>query len=253
MTARPTAHKTLPVRLTKGYRLTLTSEFALTFAGDRVDVPHSVERVLAMLGLSRHPLARNTVAGQLWPDVSDRRALGNLRSALWRLGSIPAATVDVRGDRLALGSAVTVDLAELSDVSHQLLSSPDRASLLRFPDLMKVGDLLPGWEEEWLIVERERFRELRLHALEHAAEALLAVGDAAHATEAALAVVATEPYRESARRLLIRVYLSEGNRAAALRHYQDYCRLMREELHVRPSELMERLVGGLGLGIPTTA
>jgi DNA-binding SARP family transcriptional activator len=43
---------------------------------------------------------------------------------------------------------------------------------------------------------------------------------------------------------LIRAHLREGNRAAALRQYDAYTRLMREELSLDPSPAVCELVSG---------
>ncbi len=80
--------------------------------------------------------------------------------------------------------------------------------------------------------------------LERAAEQLSHAGDYSRALEAALAAVATEPLRESAHGRVIQIYLQEGNRAEAVRHYRRYERLMAEEL-LGPSPDVKALVGTL--------
>ena len=47
-------------------------------------------------------------------------------------------------------------------------------------------DLLPGWYDDWTILERERLRQRVLHALEAQSRILSAVGRHAVAVEAAL-------------------------------------------------------------------
>jgi DNA-binding SARP family transcriptional activator len=54
--------------------------------------------------------------------------------------------------------------------------------------------------------------------------------------------VKAEPLRESAHRCLIGVFLAEGNQAEALRAYRVYRELLREQLKLEPSALMEKLV-----------
>jgi DNA-binding SARP family transcriptional activator len=104
-------------------------------------------------------------------------------------------------------------------------------------------DLLPDWYDDWVILERERYRQLRLHALE-ALSRLLADRDRyAEAIDVGLAAVACEPLRESAHRVLIRTHLAEGNVAEAARQYRSYRRMLQEELGVEPSEELGRLVG----------
>ena len=68
-----------------------------------------------------------------------------------------------------------------------------------------------------LAPDRERFRLLRLEALEYAAGILIERGHPAEALLAALAAVDTEPLRESARRLVLRIHAGEGNAVEAVR------------------------------------
>src|SRR5215210_3933939 len=55
------------------------------------------------------------------------------------------------------------------------------------------AELLPDWYDEWLQFERERYRQVRLHALEALASAFSRAGRHAQAVEAALGAVAAEP------------------------------------------------------------
>jgi DNA-binding SARP family transcriptional activator len=110
-------------------------------------------------------------------------------------------------------------------------------------------DLLPDWAEEWLVIEQESFRQKRLHALEQGAALLCRSGHFSDALEAGLGAVQSEPLRESAHRRVIEVHLAEGNQAEALRQYDGYRRLLADELGLRPSESIRRLVAPL-LGRP---
>jgi DNA-binding SARP family transcriptional activator len=75
---------------------------------------------------------------------------------------------------------------------------------------------LPDWDDEWVVADRERFRMLRLEALERGAERLIERTEYGRAMEAALAATLSDPLRESARRLVVRVHLGEGNLASAV-------------------------------------
>jgi DNA-binding SARP family transcriptional activator len=103
-------------------------------------------------------------------------------------------------------------------------------------------DLLPEWFDEWLLLERDRWNQVRVHALEAQAERLLGLGNYSQAVEAALAAVSVEPLRESAHRLLIRVHAAEGNWSEALSQYQRYRGLVHRELRITPTDLMEKLM-----------
>jgi hypothetical protein len=61
------------------------------------------------------------------------------------------------------------------------------------------ADLLPDWYDDWVLLEAEDWRQLRLHALEALAGRLIALGCWGEAANAAGAAVRAEPLRESAR------------------------------------------------------
>ncbi len=172
--------------------------------------------------------------------------MGNLRSTLWRLRQPGLAVVERRGDQLALGSAVSVDVHRLADLARRILvdAAPD-LDPEQVDGLSRAGDILPDWSDEWVLVERERFRQLRLHALERLCAELARAGRYGRAVEVCLAAVSGEPLRESAQRELIQVHLAEGNRIEALRQFEAYRRLMSDELGLEPSPQMLELIGDL--------
>jgi DNA-binding SARP family transcriptional activator len=224
--------------------LYLLAEFQLRVDGKAIRLPHSVERIVAFLGMNRAPVNRTRLAASLWPEVTDHRANGDLRSALWRLRRITGVICD-EGCLLALAPEVEVDVLDMAQLTQSLIAEPEQPSLGRLSELVRAEDILPGWDEEWLVVERERYRVLRLRALERASEALFAADDYAPALEAALAATSTEPYRESAHRLVIQIHLAEGNNAEAILAYQSYRALLDDELGIAPSSLMDDLVAPL--------
>src|SRR6478752_6140547 len=66
--------------------------------------------------------------------------------------------------------------------------------------------LLPGWYDDWVVLEQERWDQLRLHALESAAEVLFGRGQHMLALEAGLVAARSELFRESAHGIIIRIY-----------------------------------------------
>ncbi len=225
--------------------VSLLGGFELTSDGRVVPVPGSVERVVAFLALHERALQRPFVAGALWPDVPEDRAGASLRSALWRLRRSSEGIVRTPCDHLGLAGGVTVDLHVATLIAHRILTASPGVDPPEGEGVILTGDLLPDWSEDWVLLERERFRQLRLHALERLCDQLAAAGRYGEATEAGLAAVAGEPLRESAHRALIRAYLAEGNRAEAIRQYDRFRTLLHEELGVGPSPFLEELVHAL--------
>jgi DNA-binding SARP family transcriptional activator len=222
--------------------IALTRGFELRNDGLPVDLPHSAQRLVALVALLGRPVARAYAAGTLWLDMAEERAQANLRSALWRLRRPGFDVIRSTGDRLMLDTQIRVDVHEMSAWAHHL--DRDGADLddSRIDELIHADELLPDWYDDWLILERERFQQLRLHALETCCLKLAACGRHGRAIEVGLAAVATESLRESAHRALIGVYLAEGNLGAAVRQYDRYRTLLADELGLQPSPLMRDLV-----------
>lgn len=208
----------------------------------------SCQRLLTLLVVLGGHVNRARVAGMLWPDVAGHRASANLRSVLWRLHrSTGGATIlATSSHELRLHPGLAIDLHAVTRVAHRLLdrSSPlttDELGQVRYQNLRE--DIVPALgDEEWLVPERERHRQLRLHALEALGEQLIQVGWHGAAVEAALAVASSDPYRESARELLIRAYLAEGNHVEAQQQFLTYRGLLRAELGIDPSPRFGRVL-----------
>jgi DNA-binding SARP family transcriptional activator len=232
-----------------GTSLRLLGGFDLVIDGQAVVLPRAEQRLLARLALADRPRPRSTIAGQLWPETSETHAMGRLRTALWRLRQVDGDLARGVGDQVGIGGGVRDDVHELTVLAHHFLEAPTEENEQRLVELAGAGELLPEWDDEWLAPERERVRQLRLHALERFGERLADEGRYDRAVEVGLALVADDPLRESARRVLIRAHAGEGNLHEALVQYRAYRAVMREELDIDPSPQMEALASELGLGV----
>jgi predicted ATPase/DNA-binding SARP family transcriptional activator len=184
--------------------------------------------------------SREFLQGLLWGESDKKRAAASLRQVLSGLGKgLPDGMLVLDGLEVAFSGADDswLDLTELDE-------QPERYAgefLNGF-----VVNAAPLWEE-WLYSERER---IRLAVLEN----LLGRGEAAATDDPAAAIpfyqqaLLLEPWRESSHRELMRLYWRTGDRAAALRQYDECCRLLALDLDVEPSpesvELYERIERG---------
>jgi DNA-binding SARP family transcriptional activator len=207
------------------------------------ELPRGVQRLVAHLCLARRP-ARAAIAGRLWPEVSEERAHGSLRSALWRVQRDAPGLVDISGGALSLAEDVHVDVRELTQWARRAME-PSVVPDYQPGSFELDGELLPGWDDDWVLLEREWLRQLRVHALEAIAGKLAAASRYGEAVQAAYAAVRAEPLRESAHRAVVRVHLAEGNVVEALRAYEACREMLADELGVAPTLEMSRLVGGL--------
>lgn len=207
------------------------------------DLPRGAQRLIAHLGLCGRP-GRSAIAGHLWPEVPEAHAQGSLRSALWRVQKVVPGLVEVSGGALGLAPGVRVDVREFTGWARQVMDPLGGVDPGPTPDVALRGELLPGWYDDWVLLERERLRQLRLHAMETLADRLARHGRYGEAVEAASNAVQVEPLRETAHRMLVRIHLAEGNRVEALRAYESFRAALAAEMGVSPSSRMEALVAG---------
>jgi DNA-binding SARP family transcriptional activator len=225
-----------------GAHLQLLDTFSLRTSGATVDLPEGLQRLLAYLA-QHGPAARAVVAGTLWPEATEDHALANLRTGVWRLNKLLPGLLCVDGFRLGVSPDLRVDSLEQEAFARRLLDDPDgepwtgaaAATLWR-------REFLPGWYDDWIIFERERLCQLRLHALEHTARALILRRDLNAALQYALEAVRTEPLRETATIVLVSVYLAEGNVADAVHQRDVFAEHIHRELGVDPSPRLASLV-----------
>lgn len=223
-------------------RLYLLGGFSVQIGDETVSLPTYLQRLLALLALSQVALPRHYVGGALWGDSTERRAHGSLRSALWKLRDSGLDVVELVGDSLRLSAGVQVDVRRVTRVAGALVRGCFEEGALELLEPALLNELLPGWYDEWVLVERERHRQLSLHALEALCEHLIGQSRFGPAVLAGLAAVSREPLRESGYRALMKAHLAEGNTWEALRNYDKYAAIAAHELGIRPSQQMSSLL-----------
>ncbi|WP_326953875.1 MULTISPECIES: AfsR/SARP family transcriptional regulator [unclassified Amycolatopsis] len=224
--------------------LVLLGRFELRAGGERVALPRGSQRLLAFLAIrDGAAVDRHATAEQLWPESRPQRAAANLRQALWQVRrATDRPVVETPVDRLHLAAALPVDFCRTLEAAHRVVGPTGRPESGAGLVGELAQDLLPDWAEDWLVPERQRWEQVRLHALEAIARHLISAGAHLAALEAAFTAITIDPVRESAHRTVIAAHLAQGNGGSALRHYQHYRALLHRELGVLPSQHMTRLV-----------
>ena len=182
------------------HRVTVLGSFSVTAHGDPVPLESDARRVVAYLAVHRRPQRCPALAADLWPGLPAATAAALLDQSL--VAAAPLLT-DATDGTVALDPAVTVDLDEAMALVRELAIVPGHPDSvpadLPVAIVLLGADVLPEWTEAWLPVERERFRQIRLNALEELSSALTASGRFADAVVTARAAVHTAPSREGAR------------------------------------------------------
>ncbi len=139
------------------------------------------------------------------------------------------------GDDILVAERETIQLnsaifwIDAREFQQQAINQPESAIALY------QSDLLADFYDDWILPERERLRGLYLGALLRLIQQARSESKYAQAIELACQVLATDRANEHAHQHLIFCYLAIGNRAAALRQYDECQRALRDELDVEPS------------------
>jgi DNA-binding SARP family transcriptional activator len=223
-------------------QLVLMDGFTLRSGGAVRRLSTSAQRLVALVALRGGTISRQRAAFTLWPDATEAHAYGSLRTALFRLRSVcPGRSVLESESEFELSASVGVDVRRAYELATRLESAGTlNGDTQELEILLDGGEVLPDWYDDWVLIERERFHELRVRALETLSELHLARREMASAIRCSSEAVRADPLRESSRRMLIRALLLEGNRAEALAHYAQFREAL-QPLGLAPSPRFEEL------------
>jgi len=145
----------------------LLGKFEVSHDGKPIAIPsrpaQSLFAYLILNAGSSH--RREKLAGLLWPDSLEETARDNLRHALWRMRKAleaVSATRFLHADDIAIrfkeSSDYWLDAAELEKLSETASADELIAVLSTYQ-----GELLPGFYDEWLVLEREHLSSIFEH------------------------------------------------------------------------------------------
>jgi DNA-binding SARP family transcriptional activator len=104
---------------------------------------------------------------------------------------------------------------------------------------------LPAETGDWAALQRERMATFHVRACECLAETYIRNGEPSIAVDLARQAVAVQPYRETAYQMLMRAHAAAGNRAEALRSFEECRRCISDHLGVAPSSDTENVYLGI--------
>jgi len=146
----------------------LLGRFEVRLDGAPIDLAsRPAQSLFAYLALNPNvPHRRERLAGTLWPDTSDANARNSLRHALWTL----RRALGTNGKYL-LADDLTITLNADSDCRFDCALLDQKPSGdWSADDLIGIvseygGDLLPGFYDEWVVLERQRLQVVFEHKM----------------------------------------------------------------------------------------
>ncbi|RPI32077.1 MAG: hypothetical protein EHM70_09865 [Chloroflexota bacterium] len=230
----------------------LLGQFEVLHGGKRIAITtRHAQSLFAYLILNAgKTFRREKLAGLLWPDSSEENARGNLRHELWRLRKSLEAGGEGYFIINDLGIAFNPESSFSFDV-HRLENASPEGSLAE--DLMQAvssyqGELLPGFYEEWVIVEREHLASLFEARMRRLLEILQSEGRWAELLEWANRWAGQGQWPEPAYRALMAAYANSGDLSKAAATYERFAQGLQKDLGIKPSEQTQALYKRLKSG-----
>jgi DNA-binding SARP family transcriptional activator len=216
-----------------------------------VDLSGRPGSLLAYLALAKGSFfTRSELISILWSDQIESGSMQSFNTALWRLRKVlehqPLAHTEVvvcdrRGAvGLSAQAPLQVDVDEFARLVKPGLGKPmeqlDEVHIeqLRRGVNLYRDDILAGFTDDWALRARELHRRLYLNALGRLMQLSTLAQDYVSAIGYAQDILDRDTLREDVHRELMRLFLLNGQRAMALRQFEQCRAALRKELAIQP-------------------
>jgi predicted ATPase/DNA-binding SARP family transcriptional activator len=212
--------------------------------GSEIDIGSRPARLLfAYLILTRGSMQpREMLAGVLWPESTESSARKNLRQALWRLRQvIGEENLIVEPDSIGFdkNSDYWLDIEELEMPGG---SDPEKSVMVY------EGELLPGYYEEWILLERDRLASVYNRKMQQLIESVSRRQDWEQLIDWSERWIARGDYPEAGYRALMTAYGCLGDLSSVEATYQRCVDAMDAHVGVPPSaettDIYEQFLAG---------
>lgn len=198
------------------------------------------QALLCYLAVNGRSYSRQSLAGLLWSELPEADARRNLRGVLMRLRQTvnPYLTITHQFVAFNRASNYWLDVVEFG----RIVTQKSDAAQLRTAVNMYRGDFLEEFHvrqaamfETWVMQQRAELRDLAGSAYLALAVHHAKQGEYEQGIADARRLLALDPVGEKGHRQLMRLLTLNGQRSAALAHYEACRQILADELGVEPA------------------
>ena len=176
-----------------------------------------------------------------WPEMPPKKATSRLHSTNYRLRQAlyPECVVYQNG-WYVFNSEIDYwydveEFEKLLDKAERLgPGSEEGAECYMAAIALYRGDYLEEFYSDWCFMKRQELRERYINALVSLGDFYAGRGEHMRSIEVFKKALAKDNYREDIHQRVIRAYSALGDRAAAIKHYQECVNILQEELGLDP-------------------
>jgi predicted ATPase/DNA-binding SARP family transcriptional activator/predicted negative regulator of RcsB-dependent stress response len=214
----------------------LLGKFEVRIDGQPVEIPlRAAQSLLAYLILNAGtPYRREQLAGLFWPDMSDANARHNLRQILSRLRKAIGAQYLVADDLTITFDATTDYWLDAQVLTRKVETKTSAEELIEAVSVYN-GELLPGFYDEWVLLERERGQAAFEHKMTVLLDQLIEAKRWDEVLQWGEQWITLGHSPEAAYRALIVAHGARSDASQAAAAYQRCEEALRRDLGVEPS------------------
>lgn len=195
-------------------------------------------RDLFLFLLQSPPVTKGEIGLAFWPDISPARLKMRFKINIYRI-------------RRALGQDVILfengeyrfnqelnykwDREMIDTLVQDAQNSSDRIHLLEQSLSLMQGPYMDDLDAEWVVSDRLKYQDLNQQIMLELAEFYLKNGQLIKSQNLARRILETDSLSEDAHRLMMLGYATLHDPASVTRQYQDYEKMLKEELGIKPS------------------
>jgi DNA-binding SARP family transcriptional activator/tetratricopeptide (TPR) repeat protein len=196
-------------------------------------------RTIGLLGYlvaEQRSITRELLAALFWPDEEISKGRGNLRRELHNLAQILPDCWELNRQSVTFAPSASMSIDIYTVLQLEAEERWEEAAELlsgEFLEGLHLNEVLEF--ENWLLYERERWRELSQTILTQVIEGNIRRGHYADALRHTQRQLQLAPWNENAHMHAMRLLAWMGQRGAALRQFETCKQAVREELEVEPA------------------
>lgn len=192
---------------------------------------------------SETPVSRKQLAFLFWPDSTEAQARANARNLLHHLRhALPEIDslldMDSQTLRWKADASFYLDVLQFKQALAAAREAQDEAGRIRL--LQEAaghyhGELLPGFYEDWVLLEREELHQAFIKTLSQLAKLLEEARQYMEAIEVVNRLIRSDPFNEAAYQHAMRLHALNNDRAGAIQIYHACSTLLLRELGIEPA------------------
>ncbi len=220
----------------------------IQFRGKKVTRLRPLARQLLFYLVDQGPVARDHILEVFWPDTTIGKQIASLYTLTHNLrDKFQQNLIMIEGGRYQVNPEIHVeyDVAEFErsvDVAKALgRGDPRRYFAYEEATQSYRGGFLVEYVSDWTVDRSRALQQIYLEILADHSEEALSIGKLREAADSLRKALEIDPYRDDLNHMYLETLGQIGHRSEIIRHYEQYTRILRDELDLPPSDEISNL------------